>query len=301
MINGIEEKKIELTIAKLFNINHWFPEENIKVLGKIRTFIDNIENEKIKNFFRVVFASIIRKSSFADDISPKPYVSSRIKKVPSDPLDEFISVFNKYFKTLEELSEIKINANAQIIGNDALAIKSKLEVDLIVTSPPYINAFDYGRTLRLENIWLGFLNEEELRNKKKDYIGTEKIHIDEEMKDLSILEESTTLRGIYNKITKVDKKRALIVKKFFQDMKLAISESGRLLKRKGYFCIVIGNSNIRKTEIESWKILQEIFEKNGYKRVAKFGYIIKNPYLRIPRGGKGGKISIDYVLVLQRK
>lgn len=297
----VRGNKIEPTVAELFNINHWFPENHIYVLGKMRTLIETIENQKIKDFFKVCFASIIRRSSFADDVSPKPYVSSRIKKIPSDPLTVFIDVFNKYISSIEELSNLRLNANAHIIGNDALSIKSNIKMDLIVTSPPYINAFDYGRTLRLENIWLGFLSEEELREKKKDYIGTEKIRANEESKDLSILTESNTLQEAFHKISKVDEKRAFIVKKFFQDMKIAIRESGKLLKRNGYYCIVIGNSNIRKTEVESWKILQEIAEKNGYQKFVKFGYIIKNPYLRIPRGGKGGKISIDYVLVLQKK
>ena len=64
--------------------------------------------------------------------------------------------------------------------------------------------------------------------------------------------------------------------------------------------IVIGNSSIRKINIENWKIIEELAYNNGYETETFFNYIIKNPYIRIPRQGQGGKISRDYFLVLKK-
>lgn len=64
--------------------------------------------------------------------------------------------------------------------------------------------------------------------------------------------------------------------------------------------IVIGNSTIRKVNVESWKVIEEIANKMGFTTIQHFSYIIQNPYIRIPRKGMGGKISRDYVLVLEK-
>lgn len=302
MINtNITNSDIEPIIPNIDNLEHWFPKENIILLGKLRVLIEQIEDKRFIDFFKVCFISIIKKCSFADDSSPKPYVSSKVIKVPSNPISEFNSVFKRYITGIKNLSMLNRKNNIHIIQGNALNIDINKEIDLAITSPPYINAFDYGRTLRLENLWLGFLTESELRNKKKIYVGTEKIKPNEEILDLNILEESNLLKDYYNRLIHIDQKRALIVKKFFEDMKTNMLEVRKNLKDEGYYCIVIGNSTIRKIEIESWKVLGEIAEKNGYKIDTYFNYIIQNPYINIPRNGKGGKISKDYIIVLRKK
>ena len=174
-------------------------------------------------------------------------------------------------------------------------------IDLAITSPPYINAFDYVRTLRLENLWLGIFNEEQLRNKKKEYVGTEHLKMAEEEKDLSILNDSELLSEYYNEILNIDKKRALIVKRFFEDMKKNLDQVYRNLSEEGHYMIVIGNSKIRGVEIESWKVLEELGAIIGFETDLYFNYIIQNPYIRIPRNGKGGIIKSDHVLILKKR
>lgn len=171
---------------------------------------------------------------------------------------------------------------------------------MAITSPPYINAFDYARTMRLENLWLNTMTENELREKKKDYVGTESISIAEEEKNLAILDKSPMLKSYYYRIVEKDKKRALVVKKFFEDMEVNLKNVYQYLKPNGYYMIVIGNSTIRKVEIESWRVIQQISELVGFKTETYFNYLIQNPYIRIPRGNKGGKINVDHVLVLKK-
>ena len=65
--------------------------------------------------------------------------------------------------------------------------------------------------------------------------------------------------------------------------------------------IVIGNSNIRKVDVESWKVLEQLSKHVGFETETFFNYEIKNPYIRIPRQGMGGKISRDYIIVLRKK
>lgn len=300
LIEKVNDETIIPIIPEINNITHWFSEENIIKLGRLRKLIQQMDDVDIIDFFKVCFVSIIKKCSYADDVSPKPYVSSRIKKTPGEPIVEFTNTFNRYLDGMKELSKLKIEKEVMIVEGDALAVTFDKKVNLIITSPPYINAFDYGRTLRLENLWLGTLTEEELRNKKKCYVGTEKVAIKEEEVNLTVLEDSTLLRDYFERISCIDKKRALIVKKFFDDMKTNLMEMNRILQCGGFYCIVIGNSSIRNVEVESWKVLRDIALTVGYTVETYFNYIIQNPYIRIPRGGKGGKINSDYVLVLRK-
>lgn len=283
------------------NLQHWFTQDAITKLGKIKRCIDEIENRRIRNFMSLCFASIIKRVSNADDASPKPYVSNKIVKHPPSVDKEFSNVYKRYREMMQELLCVKEFGETKIIEGNALEFNLECKINLAITSPPYINAFDYGRTMRLENLWLETLTEEQLRMKKKDYVGTEKILAKEEIKELSILNNSELLQNYYCEINKTDSKRALIVKRFFEDMEQNLICVYRQLEYGGKYVIVIGNSTIRGINVESWKVIRDIGLKIGFVDLEHFSYIIQNPYIRIPRNGKGGKVNQDYVIVLGKE
>ena len=266
----------------------------------MKVYIDNIDDADVGDFFRLCMVSIIKRVSNADDTSPKPYVSGKVKKIPPTVEKEFTSVFRRYKQMITELSGIENLGRTNIIDGDALKFLVPEKIDLAITSPPYINAFDYGRTMRLENLWMATLTEEKLREKKSLYVGTEKINVKQEKSELAILEKSSLLKSYYYDIVEKDEKRALIVKKFFEDMQDNLNSVYGQMNAGGKYVIVIGNSTIRKVNVESWKVIKEIANDIGFKTIQYFNYIIQNPYIRIPRKGMGGKISKDYVLVLEK-
>lgn len=285
---------------EIANLEHWFSPNTINDLGKIKAYIDNITDIDVRDFFKVCMVSIVKRVSNADDTSPKPYVSNKIKKIPPTVEKEFSSVFKRYKHMMLELLTVENMGTTKIIEGDALTFDLPLGIDLAITSPPYINAFDYGRTMRLENLWLSTLTEEMLREKKSYYVGTEKINTKVEKEDLSILQRSELLKLYYYKIVELDEKRALVVKKFFEDMESNLRNVYIQMKHGGKYIIVIGNSTIRKVNVESWKVIEEIANKIGFRTIQHFNYIIQNPYIRIPRKGMGGKINKDYILVLEK-
>ena len=75
-------------------------------------------------------------------------------------------------------------------------------------------------------------------------------------------------------------------------MKNNLQEVYRTLKPGAKYVIVIGNSTIRKINVESWKVLKDIALTIGYNYITHVGYEIQNPYIRIPRGNQGGKILV---------
>lgn len=300
IVDTIRRDDAELFIPSIANLEHWFSESTRNELGRMKVCIDNIKDTDIRDFFKLCMVSIIKKVSNADDTSPKPYVSNKIIKIPPTVEKEFASVFRRYKQMMCELSDVKKMGHTEIIQGDALDFSMPSGIDLAITSPPYINAFDYGRTMRLENLWLATLTEEMLRKKKSQYVGTEKINTKKEKNELGILKKSDLLKSYYDQITEQDEKRALIVKRFFEDMEDNLQCVYDQMNTGGKYVIVIGNSTIRKVNVESWRVIEEIANKVGFKTVQYFNYIIQNPYIRIPRKGMGGKINKDYVLVLEK-
>lgn len=300
IVETFTSNTVECFTPTIENLEHWFPQKTILELGCIKKYIDTIDDEDVKNFFKLCMISIIKKVSYADDTSPKPYISSKIKKTPPLVEKEFASVFKRYLQMIKDVRTIEKFGHTRILKGDALSFSCPTEIDLAITSPPYINAFDYGRTMRLENLWLETLTEDELRNKKCQYVGTEKINLKEEKDNLGILKKSKLLQEYYKIILVKDEKRALIVKKFFEDMETNLLQVYKQLKKGGKYVVVIGNSSIRNVEIESWKVIEQLAHIIGFNTIEYFSYIIQNPYIRIPRNGKGGKIKKDYVLVLEK-
>lgn len=301
IMKRIVQDQAEQFRPEIVNLEHWFSERTIRELGRMKSCIDCVQDTDVRDFLNLCMVSIIKRVSNADDTSPKPYVSNKVKKVPPPVTKEFSSVFRRYKQMMTELSGIEKMGHTRLIEGDALTFQMPVGIDLVVTSPPYINAFDYGRTMRLENLWMATLTEEELREKKSQYIGTEKINTKKEKSSLTILERSGLLKKYFYQIVEQDEKRALVVKKFFEDMETNLHAVYHQMNPGGKYIIVIGNSTIRKVVIESWRVIEELANGLGYRTIKHFGYIIQNPYIRIPRQGMGGKISIDYVLVLEKK
>lgn len=285
----------------IHNINHWFSKNNVSQLSNLKKRIDEIyastKDEAVYNFLLVCFASIIKKCSYADDTSPKPYVSTRFKKNPLTVKKAFLKTLESYLNRNEEYKDRKLG-KAFIVSEDAREINApeyNEKVSLGVTSPPYINAFDYVRSLRLENVWLGFYGDSNIMDMKKKQIGTEIIPSDV----YTCIPKRTgnkKLDLIVSLIYEKDKKRAFVVLKFFEDMDKTFVEVGKSLKKEAHYVVVVGDSRIRGIDVTTHEILIDIAKRRGFRLDNFFSYIIKNRYLRIPRSGRGGLIKRDWVI-----
>lgn len=285
------------TIPDLPNIAHWFNESNISKLGRLNYEIESVKNDKAQSFLKVVFASIIRKASRADEMSPKPYISTKYKR---EGLENIFELFEKrsrdYLSRLKEYIKVS-SGQIKYLGDSAL--KSNIKgnsIDIAITSPPYINAFDYVRSLKLENYWLGLVDDETSRVIRKNNVGTESIKLDDPIERIEI----PLLRKAVNNINEKDRRRAKIVDKYFNDMKANLLDVYRILKPGSKYIIVVANSNIRNEPVLTKDILIEIGRSIGFKYVNHFGYVIRNRYLRIPRTDRGGIMKVDWVIILEK-
>ena len=284
------------------NIYKWFTVDNANKLAVLRSSIDSVKNENARDYLLIVFAGIIRKCSNAEGVSPKPYISTRFPKTPDDPYICFFDVDTLYRKAIKSFSseteELHVENNF-LSSNDARDIRCNHLVSLAVTSPPYINAYDYVRILKFENMWLGLAENHELVSSRKKYVGTEITSSFYQKYEHAF--QSETLSEILPKIREVDGKRAEMVCTYFEDMALNMIAVRDCLKTKGRYVIVVGDSTIRNQIVPTGKILAEIAEKYGYEKELSFKYVIRDRYLHLPRAGRGGIIKHDEILTIQKK
>ena len=269
------DESFQYPIPGIPNIEKWFCDKSILWLSFFKYTIDKLaaDNQNVKDYLYVVLSGIIRKVSNADEVSPKPYISTKYPKTPADPSELFFKVENMYREAIIGFSEAvaPLHCNSTILeSNNARTINAENTIDLAVTSPPYINAYDYVRSLRFED--------------KYRYAS-----------------QSETVVPIVEKITEVDAKRAAIVNTYFEDMAKNMIAVREELKQNGRYVIVVGDSNIRGQSIPTAKVLAEIAEKNGYIFELSFKYVIRDRYLHLPRGNRGGIIKYDEILVLKKK
>lgn len=113
------------------------------------------------------------------------------------------------------------------------------------------------------------------------------------------------IKQLDNKIQKVFKadkknghKHAYITFKYFAGMENHFSEISKCLDKGRHYIMVVGDSSVSNVSFNTADFLTEIAERNGFIITNKWGYKIKNRYMRFDRNGRGGLIDIDWVLDL---
>jgi len=280
--------------------DNWFRMEIILELAYIKKIIyESVIDDDIRDFFLICFSSIIRSVSNADDNCTRTVIRKKLNKCiyPSMALTKFAESVLINTPKMIEFSKRCRKVYRVIIDTESDARRLKIadnSIDLAVTSPPYVNAVDYPRTHQLEIYWLG-MAKGSLTPLKKKHVGTESVCA----KDYKILHrigiEDADI--IIEQIFQKDQRRAYIAYKYLMDMKKNLEEVYRVLKKDGYYVIVVGNNKIRGFLFENWRYLMEIAKQIGYRIENYFASEIIKHFIKVPREER---INTDWILVLKK-
>ncbi len=286
--------------------DNWFRPFVLKELGIIRDTIHEISypvSKELYDFHRTIFSSIIRDVSNADPHCTRTVIRKKqIRNIsPGDTLMHFKQALVNQIDAMVEFTNLFIEKEMkQCEIPDTDAIETGIDentINLIVTSPPYINAVDYPRTHQLEMYWLGLVQDGPLSKMKRKYIGTETVYKDEyeKLRQLGY----SSLDPILSRIYAIDSRRAFITYKFFKEMKTQLKEMYRILQPGGYYCLAIGNNVIRGIRIRSHDILTEIAtsEDVGFILERMFFSGLIRHFIKIPRRER---MSGEWVLILKK-
>lgn len=213
----------------------------------------------------------------------------------------------------------------------------KEQVDLAVTSPPYINAMNYYRGSKLRLFWLyDFLEEDEkfdATDLRKSIVGTNSVSMSKVSRELPATLQSvwtgseeefnetrlSYLDGEIKTIHGLDhneaERKAYVTWKFFaEDMLQNLSRVYEHLKPGGYYFFVIGENTIGERLIHSHKYVADIAqnlgkfegtggnfdEDEGFRLVVSAWDSITNRDLFQGRKHEGGVIECEWVTILQK-
>lgn len=250
------------------NIEFWYSERAISALSKLFDIIFKIADEKVKNFYLLVFCEISRKTSFLDHGGFKMYRSKTKVNNHFEPdvWNEFYKTSQRNFELLKENNKITKNndTNQTLIYGDSRIIHSEIpehSIDLILTSPPYGDSkttVAYGQYSRLPWQWLS--QKDDIIQLDSNLLGgsTKKI-------DKSILTLSEKLKEQVAEIENVDdSKRSNDVIAFYNDLYSTLESATYYMKKGGYFILVTGNRTVKKIYLRTDLIITEFAKTLGY-------------------------------------
>ena len=308
----VAEKKT-FPLVNFPKIDYWFGKEAQLDLSRIRSVIFELEKEIDQttfNFLLLCFSSIIRKSSLADQGMAKTYRSKRVfEKIKSGwtpkPIQYFKEAIEKNAERIESYSRLIDHNHRQvnIHKGDARNTKAILEangfkkVDLIITSPPYINAQDYFRSYKLELLWLGMATTDQLIRLNRQAIGTEQPQ-DSPYTSFPKCENTLLneiLEEIWNGNKKKRRKKAYIIWQYFERMSAVFKELYGAAREGGHLCLVTGNNTICEKTIPTFNLLAQSAEQAGFTLIDTYRDEIINRWLFPDRNHKCGTIKEEWI------
>ncbi len=287
-------------IIEFHNIHYWFDEEVIKNLSRLRETIFAIENDEVKDFFKVSFSETVRRAS-RTRYNEFKLLRRKEENNNTDVLKIFREISVKNIGLLEDFyrkyTPSKINLKIEernIMSGIPLEDNS---IDLVVTSPPYGDSrttVAYGQFSRLSLRWLGL--EENI----------DRTSLGAKPKDISPHLPSALLYEFIEKIRARDEKRAREVFSFYNDLYNSIQIIARKVKKNGYVCFVVGNRRVKGLELPTDKISADFFEYQGFEHQKTIIRAISSkrmPIKNAPSNIKGEKdftMRYEYIVILKK-
>jgi len=217
----------------------------------------------------------------------------------------------------ERLAGTPSDLRREIHCEDFLAPDTQVKsgsIDLVLTSPPYMNNYHYVRNTRPQLFWLSLLTaSEELRRlehrnfgkywqtvRDADPIPLHSAHLPL-METLKTLRSTRTTLGAYG-----GPGWANYVASYFNDCDRFLAILGEVLHYRGTAIVVIGNSIIQGIHIPTDQILGELAEARGLRlekivvlRAKRVGASITSSSVR--RGKGNGTRLYESAVVLRRR
>ena len=260
----LETVKEDMDSATREFLDYWFFPETQRELACLTLAIRDEPDPDLRNLLEVIFSStIVTKSggvSRARDLAhTRPHRVS--DKVPRSAIQLFGNLIGR---AADAYAGVDRNAvgDCQIVAGDARALPlPDCSVDLIVTSPPYANALDYMRAHKFSLAWLGDPIPS-LTKLRREYIGSESSGSHVTTAAEGQLPDS--VEAVVQRVGAADATKSRVLRRYFTDMALSISEMHRVLRPGSATIIVVGASTMRGILVPTHECLADLATATGF-------------------------------------
>ena len=155
----------------------------------------------------------------------------------------------------------------ECLSNSALVPHGESSVDLVLTSPPYVNGTNYFRNTKIE-LWLTGLidSADDLKKLRDDAMAAGINNISKRGREPSTIPSVEKVATVLDEVA-YDKRIPELVRRYFSDTWLWLENSYNLLKEGGIAIVDIGDSVYSKVHIPADELLLEIAEKVGFRHI----------------------------------
>ncbi len=286
-------------------IRYWFDDYARRQLTALSEVISRVHDDHTRDVLWCAFSRLIitkqAGASLAMDLShSRPH--RQFKRAPIKPFNRFISAVETVISNCPHRGSERVGPTPVVRLGDArmLSIDSE-SIDLVLTSPPYLNAIDYMRCSKFSLVWMGYTIEmiRQIRNRS---VGAE-----------AASEEALNSEWIKSVTNELKLKPALssrnhgFLARYILDMGHALGEAFRVLRHGGRAVYVVGDSTNRGTFIRNSLVVSAVAERHGLSLVSKQSrYLPANRrYLPPPKRLKSsakmdGRMRREVVVVLRK-
>lgn len=253
-------------------INLAFDKETLTRLRKWKSAIVELLDEPMRSIFLLLFFSILGKTSYTSNDGQ----FLRLKK-ESKPLYPDEALYLKTEEAEKDVEKARVlwpraveqpeTCRPQVFLADTrnlTDVQFKKRPNIIITSPPYCNRYDYTRSYCLELCFQFVNNFDEL---KKIRFGILRSHIESKVKP----DEKPSHPAVAEVVKNLQEKKLNnpriphMITAYFIDMEKAIKEWSRILLPGAHVALVVDNVRFEGEMLPVDLILSDIAEKYGFK------------------------------------
>lgn len=286
-------------------VDYWFAAQQQEPLRRIAFVLADLARSKRTrdaelDILRIALSRIIvtkdQGASLARDTS-----HSRPHRVALESDYDVWAGFERSVRRVQDiLAQSPPQGGVEITTGDARSLDlENSSVDLVLTSPPYLNAIDYMRGHRMSLVWLGH-SLGSLRTIRSTSIGAERgpdtgsaASLFDEIREGMCPNPNLTAR------------HAAMVSRYAEDVYRMMSEVSRVLKAKGRAILVVGNSCLKGSFIKNSAGVARAGAMVGLKLVREVERDLpdQSRYLPIPtqpHAPLGGRMRTESILTFAR-
>lgn len=267
---SIDELLVDFTHEQKFrpkwrNLLYWHPREFLEVLERAWGYYHYVVPDKLKPLVAIPLLKTTRYFSYSDEKIAKLYKSKKavekVEKLLNSNwkqlmikmyMEEVRRLVNK-IREFQKYNPYKVRGVVRA-GIDSLKEKLDREVDILLTSPPYLQAQEYIRSFKLELFWLGY-SEDEIRKLQKLEIPYRE--------PPAVQVQSETYLQYREKIIELKHENLLkIYDSYFKSLVLFLNNNHQYVRK--YMAIFVGPVKIRNIRIPIDEVLKEHLESLGW-------------------------------------
>lgn len=242
-------------------VRYWFDAGNRRQLSALADAISGVRDASTRAllwcaFSRLIIAKQAGASLALDLTHSRPHRA--FATAPIGAIDSFLSAVRSVIKGAPFKGNIGEYPKADVRIGDARRLPlANHSVDVVITSPPYLNAIDYLRGHKFSLVWMGH-KISDLRSLRAGSIGTEvSAGGDEKSRVIGeVLKRMGDTDGLSGRF------RGMLAR-YVADMSAVLREVVRVLAPHGRAVLVVGDSTIRGVYVRNSRAIAYLAERCG--------------------------------------